>query len=230
MSKINKINMKYVDMNITTRIKNAPKQIKINFTLINLYCWLKNNPSTTIYYTKLAKMFNISDSTVRRFLNKELKNHKLLHNFINKSKICEIKDEKERFVIYMLDYVLKNLSLHTIKKNKFFNDFYKLGVHLGKIKYQSLYSDNFEKDIKQSKRDFKDLFKKQEKFKKQEIKNSIELLRSESKKISILATTKSSETLKQLAKDFNCEIKEINNRFDRHTELVFSTNPGKYYY
>ena len=230
MNKANKINMKLVDMNITTRIKNAPKQIRLNFNLINLYCWLKDNPSTTLHYTKIAKMFNISDSTVRRFLNKELKNHKLLHEFINESKICKIKDEKERFVLYMLDYVLKNLSLHTIKKNKFFNDFYKLGVHLGKIEYQSIYSNDFEKDIRQSKRDIKDLFKKQKKFKRQNIINSIELPKSKPKKINILATIKSPETLKQLAKDFNCEIKDIDNRFDRHTELVHSTNPGKYYY
>jgi len=226
----NKINMELVDMNITTRIKNAPKQIKLNFKLINLYCWLKDNPTTTLYYTKIARMFNISDSTVRRFLNKEFKGHKLLHDFINKSKICEIKDEKERFVIYMLDHVLKNLSLHTIKKNKFFNDFYKLGVHLGKIKYQSLYSNDFEKDIKQSKRDLKDLLKKQKKFKKQKITDPIKLPKSKSKKINILATTKSSESLKQLAKDFSCNIKEIDNRFDKHTELVHSTNPGKYYH
>ena len=225
--------------NLASKINKAPQKIKLNFDLINLFCWIKKNNIRDFNYNKLAQEFNLSDTTVRRFLNQELENHKLLHKFIAEYKICEIEDKKERFVVYMLDYVLKKLSLVTIKKNKFFNDFYKLGVSLNKIEYKSIYTKNSEKDMTRAKSDIIDIAKKQEKLKKLQKSKKIEKIEKikilkpikyEPKTINILATTKSSDTLKQLAKDFNCKIKEIDNRFGRHDELVYSTNPGKYYY
>jgi len=213
-------------------IDKAPQKIKQQFNFIKLLCFLNDPQNKKLSFKELGKKFNMNDSTVGRFLRKEFENHKKIHKFVKESNICEIKNENKQFEIFMLDFVLPQLSLHTIKKNKFFNDYYKLGVQLGKFKYQSIYTKNPERDLKKIKKELKEINSKNKKNNENKENNSkkTKKIYKPLKKINILATTKSSETLKQLAKDFNCEIKEIDNRFDKHTELVFNTNPGKYYY
>jgi hypothetical protein len=209
-------------------ISDAPHKVAQQFKFVNILCFLNDprNKDKEFSYMELSRIFNLSDTTIGRFLKQEYENHKKIFEFVKKSNICEEKDINKRFEIFMLDYILPNLSLHTIKKNKFFNDYYKLGVQKGKFKYQSLHTKNHERDLRKIKKELEEIAKKR-KDNEEKIEKKIYKPR---KKVTIIATTKSSETIKQLAKDFGCEIKEISERFDKHSELVFSPFHGTRYY
>ncbi len=205
-------------------IDDAPYKITQQFKLATVLCFLNDprNKNKEFTYTELSKIFNLSDTTIGRFLKQEYTSHKKIHEFVKKSNFCEEKDINKKFEIFMLDFILPSLSLHTIKKNKFFNDFYKLGVKKGKFKYQSIYTKNSEKDLKRIKKELEEIASKNKKLDE----TTERKIYKPRKKVNILATTKSSETIKKLAKDYNCEIKDISERFDKYSELVFSPFHG----
>jgi len=253
MKKINleKFSEEIKKYDIKSFLDTAPRKLKNDFKMLKILCYVLNNDldPNNLSRVELAKEYQISDTTVSRLFSKKYDIHKKLWNFALKTDVCKLQKDEEKFAYFMINFVLKNLSLHTIKKNKIFNYFYKIGVNLGLFEYKSLYSDKKDtKDINKIKEELNKVFDevskkyfksdKHKKIKKQmdkiqnDFKNKskeeqLKILSETEKsikrkrKIKILANIDSSETIKKLARDFGCEIKNKTNIIKKYERLTY---------
>jgi len=210
MKKINleKFSTEIKKYNIKSFLDAAPQKIKNNFKMLKILCYILNNnlDPNNLSNVELAKEYKISNSTISRLFLKKFEIHKKLWNFVLTTEVCKLHNEEEKFAYFMINFVIPNLSLHTIKKNRIFNYFHKIGVNLGLFEYKSIHNNkNDAKEIK--KEQFKILSKTEKSIRKRRIK--------------IIADTDSSETIKKLAKDFGCEIKNKTNIISKYEKLAY---------
>jgi len=215
---LQEISQKYNEL-LKTLPSDIPQQLLIDFKFAIAGCYLKKYPDIPIL--PLARAINMDDTTLGRFKRKMYIKHKKIWNFIEKSNFCE----NFSFDNFMLDK-LKQLSASTISKKKFYYKYYKKFLNENKLEVLKI------KRIPKNSSKIIDTDKKKNNIK--HFNNLVDKLKNTFKRkrrnIHIIAFEDSEPKIKQLAKDFGCEIQERTNRFKREDELVFSTNPEKYYY
>jgi hypothetical protein len=198
-------------------LKNIPesmqtKHIVIDYKLAVIGCILKQFPN--LGATILSKILNndVSDSTISRFRKKRLRNHKHIWNLIENTNFCTTFD----FDTFM-SYKIEDFSPATIVKRKPYYDYYKKLYAKGMIKEEFVNKmkefRNIENSRKRSERNKKEI-EKQNVF--NSLVNTFKNKNRKIKKVHILATTRSNEEIKKLAKSFNCEIAEVTNKIDVH--------------
>jgi len=213
---IEKITEKYLEFK-----ENAPKeipiQISVEYKLAFAGCIFKNYPQISI--KKLSEIMEMDDTTIGRFKRKLYLNHKKLWDFIDNSDFCK----NYSFDEFILNK-LKSLSPSTISKKKFYNDYYKKFLEQNKFEKLTIKRIGGKISLEDTNKIKRQNLKKRKTI--NEFNSMVEVLKSDKnakklqRKINILATTKSSNELQQLAKDFNCEIKEISNQFSKLDNLI----------
>ena len=215
---LQEISQKYNEL-LKTLPSDIPQQLLTDFKFAFIGCYLKKYPDIPILH--FAKVINMDDTTLGRFKRKIYTNHKKIWNFIEKSNFCK----NFSFDDFMLDK-LKQLSASTISKKKFYYRYYKKFLNENKL------------DVLKIKRISKNSFKIIDTNKKKNnikqfndlVDNLKNTFKRKKRNIHIIAFEDSEPKIKQLAKDFGCEIQERTNKFKREDDLVFSINPGKYYH
>jgi len=199
---------------IPEEMLKKPKVI-IEYKQYLLVCFQKKINKRLIY-KEYEDIFKISQATIKRILSKSGKRYQEIWENIKKYNFCE-DPTFENFIKIKLN----SLSKWTIAKNKIYYDYFKK-FNNGEIISRRPSGKIFVKEKKpiKEKRDYEIKTKKNKINRFNSIVNFMKTKRK-LRKINILATTKSSKTIKKLARSFNCEIQEISNRIDRDELLEY---------
>jgi len=207
---MNEIFQKYENFlkDLPSEIFEKPKVI-VEYKSYLAIC-LKKEIKEKITYETYSKILGISTATIKRIMTKSGERYKEIWNLAEKYNFCD-NPSFENFIKIKLD----SLSKTTISKNKLYYYFYKK-FNNGKIisrqprgNYIIKEKINYEQKIRKNKLD---------KF--NSIVNFLKTKRK-LKKVNIIASTKSSEKIKKLAKDFDCKIYEFTGRFDNDEHLDY---------
>jgi len=183
------------------------------FKFLKIGCFFKKNNVSSIPLTVLSKKMNVNINTLSRFLTGTNIKYKKLWKWIEDFDYC-LKQTFDNF----LKLKLNELSFHTIVKVKFYRDnFRRL---FGEVAYQKVKHDKYEYEK------LKEKIKVDKEFEYEELpsisKDNINIVKS-MKKVHILGTTKSSETIKLLADYFDCELPDISLNQMHKNSIYFMT-------
>jgi hypothetical protein len=196
-------------------LKKVPENLKSgrlmrDYKLAVIECISRQFPNLSINYLSKILENDVSDSTIGRFKRKNSKNHKRIWDLIENTDFCTTLDF-DTFVSYRFE----DFSPNTIVKRKSYYDYYK------KLYVKGMLSEELINKVKKFKVLKNDYERERKRKKINEKKNKHNSLlatftnkNKKLKKVHILATSKSSEKIKELAKAFNCEITEIANELE----------------
>jgi len=183
------------------------------FKFLKIGCFFKKNNVSSIPLTVLSKKMNVNINTLSRFLIGTYAKHKKYWDWIENFNYCS----NQTFDNY-LKLKLNELSFHTIIKIKFYRDNFRR--IFGEAAYQKVKHDRYEYEK------LKEKIKKDKKFEDEGSssisKDDVNIVKS-MKKVHIIGTTKSSETIKLLADYFDCELPDISLNQMHKNSIYFMT-------
>jgi len=188
--------------------ENIPNRYKKEFSLLQYLLFIKVKPDfLKLSFLQQEKIVKISRTTLANINNRPVSNHKIFMSLINdKPELIEFyKNEKYQDILNYFNwyYILKDKNPRSIIYNQYYVYYYSIGYKKGIFQYPL---DKIKKNHSESEKQRKSRYKRKliDLENDEPIRKKFEVR----KNILIMASYRSSDTIKKLAEYFDCKIYE----------------------